>query len=611
MQPNSSSTSQSYSARDGWFIDPRGRHTLLKGVNLGGSSKLPASPDGSTHLGVDFEGWADVSFVGRPFALEEADRHLDRLVHWGFNAVRLLTTWEAIEHRGPGEYDEEYLDFFREVVVRARARGILVFIDPHQDVWSRWTGGDGAPYWCFDWAGLLPEHFVRAGAVALNDFNWPSSSRRSPVASMWTLFFAGDIYCPELTGVQQRLQDHYIAAVCALAERLTDLDNVLGYDTLNEPSYGYLGQGADLVRRQGWGFRPDPFSMLDHLAVADGVRVETETAEVLDPHGLSVWRGGCPWRRAGVWDLDDDGRPRLTDAGYFTRFEGREVSPWRDFAVPFIQRFREAVRRIHPDCFIFIEGPPTDILTHWNDSDPLICNARHWYDVVTLSSRRFDPDAYVAFGERACGAAEIAAIHTKQLAGLQEINRQHMGNPPMLIGEFGIPFEMNDGAAYESRDYRAQTAALDANYRAMEATLLDSALWNYTADNTHARGDRWNEEDLSIFSLDDQEDESDIDSGGRAIAAFCRPVLRHAAGRPVRMGFDCETRRFELVIEADPSLAERSELYVPRLHYPWGVGVETSAGKAELDAERQILVWDAEGSTGQISLTLEPLPEPE
>ena len=146
-----------YTARDGWFIDPLGRRTLLRGVNLGGSTKVPFSPDGATHLGTDFEHWADVSFVGRPFPLEEADEHLGRLAHWGFNVLRLLVTWEAIEHRGPGQYDEAYLDYVRAVVKKAREHGLLVFIDPHQDVWSRWTGGDGAPFWCFEWAGTGPE----------------------------------------------------------------------------------------------------------------------------------------------------------------------------------------------------------------------------------------------------------------------------------------------------------------------------------------------------------------------------------------------------------------------------------------------------------------------
>ena len=30
--------------------------------------------------------------------------------------------------------------------------------------------------------------------------------------------------------------------------------------------------------------------------------------------------------------------------------------------------------------------------TPWDDPDPLVCNARHWYDVMSLITRAFDPE---------------------------------------------------------------------------------------------------------------------------------------------------------------------------------------------------------------------------
>ncbi|MDO8056509.1 MAG: hypothetical protein Q6361_06575, partial [Candidatus Hermodarchaeota archaeon] len=58
------------SIENGWFIDKAGRKVLLRGVNLGGSSKVPMTPNGATHLPTDFTN-LDVSFVGRPFPLRE------------------------------------------------------------------------------------------------------------------------------------------------------------------------------------------------------------------------------------------------------------------------------------------------------------------------------------------------------------------------------------------------------------------------------------------------------------------------------------------------------------------------------------------------------------
>jgi hypothetical protein len=602
-----------YRAAGGWFLDPQGRRTLLRGVNLGGSSKVPARPDGTTHHGVDFASWADVSFVGRPFPLADADRHLARIAHWGFDVLRLLVTWEGIEHAGPGRYDESYLDYVREVARRAGEHDLLVFIDPHQDVWSRFTGGDGAPYWCFEWAGLVPENFVAARAVRLHAFDWPSNYESVPVSHMWTLFLGGDRYCPELAGVQHRLQDHYIRALCALAERLADLPNVLGYDTFNEPGGGYIGRGEDLARTRTFFEDPrrePPWSPLERLAAGDGLRVEGADGRVLDPNGLSLWRGGCPWRRAGVWDADAKGHPVLTDPEFFRRGMGADDPPvraWGNFMVPFVHRLRTALRRVHPECFVFLEGSPRELETPWDDPDPLVCNARHWYDVTTLATRRFDPAAYKSLSGRVvAGADAIAGEFTRQLRGLARISQRTMGNPPMLIGEFGIPYEMNDAAAYADGDYALHELLLDANYRALEENLLCSTQWNYTADHSHALGDRWNQEDLSIFSPDDQRDPGDLDSGGRAVRAFCRPYALHSAGTPTRMRFDLATRSFELVLEADPRCAAPSEVYVPRLHYPRGVRAEVSAGETTHEASRQRLLWHLSGASGIHFLRLAP-----
>ena len=187
-----------------WFVDEHGRKTLLRGVNFTASSKLPVAPNGATHIKTDFMDHKNVSFIDHPVSLKEAEEHFTRLKHWGFNCLRFLVTWEAIEHAGPKQYDTEFLDYIEEVLKIAGEKGFYVFIDPHQDCWSRMSGGDGAPGWTFEKVGLDFTKFYDAGAAWVMQYRydpkdpkayppmfWSQSRSQFGCATMFTLFFGG------------------------------------------------------------------------------------------------------------------------------------------------------------------------------------------------------------------------------------------------------------------------------------------------------------------------------------------------------------------------------------------------------------------------------------
>jgi hypothetical protein len=160
-----------------------------------------------------------------------------------------------------------------------------------------------------------------------------------------------------------------------------------------------------------------------------------------------------------------------------------------------------------------------------------------------------------------------------------------MGGIPALIGEFGIPFDLNGGRAYRSGDFTRQIQALDASFQAMDANLLSATLWNYTADNSNAHGDQWNGEDLSIFSRDQQTDPGDVNSGARALAAFARPYARKTAGEPLSMRYDVYSGRFEFSFRHDPAVGAPSEICVPQAAYPRGCRVSVSDGEYQIDSQ--------------------------
>lgn len=601
-------------AVEGRFVDAYGREVLLRGVNLGGDCKLPF-PDGGTHLPSDFSDHRSVSFVGRPFPLEEADGHLARIVSWGFNCLRLLVTWEAIEHEGPGRYDAAYLDYIAAVARRAEAHGLAMFIDMHQDVWSRMTGGDGAPGWIFEKLGLDFTRFDVAGAAHVMQhrydyaradsrqednypmMSWARNYRMPANGIVWTAFFAGALLTPdwlvEGENVQHYLQRHYLGAMAALAERLADNMAVIGFDTLNEPNPGWVGQAMSAPQLAASREAPTPvragpcWTPFTALQAASGMVVtlpmlapgadgamEIVGEQSVNPGGVSIWLDGIvdPYAAAGAWGGVDGGACAV-DEDFFRIAGGHTIDPDADLLLPFFHRVADTLRAIDPDWLIFAEVVPYQ-LSHGRGFPEGMpersVNASHWYDVEILWKKCFDS---------AAGSAALRARYVDEIGRLfGAADPTHA--MPRLMGEFGIPYDLEEGRAYarwaagaRGEDiWASHEAALTAMYDAIDTLRISSTQWNYTASNSNDLriGDGWNQEDLSIFSPDQMADGSD---GARGRKGFARPYVRRAQGRIASMRFDAEAVRFEAAIDADPAIGAPSEIVVPEAHFPGEIAV--------------------------------------
>ncbi len=604
-----------------FFKDDEGRVLHLRGVNLGGSSKVPYTPNGATYLREHFYEHRTVSFIGRPFPLEQADEHLQRLKAWGLTFLRFIITWEAIEHAGPGIYDEAYLDYITEVIKKAGEHGFVIFIDPHQDVWSRFSGGDGAPGWTFEKVGLNIETFKETGAAIVHQTHgdpfprmvWPTNNSKLAAATLFTLFFGGNDFAPatQIDGIpaQDYLQTHYLNAVKQVAMRVKDMPHVLGYDSLNEPSHGYIGAAnlTEFVGRLKIGACPTPYqSMLLGMGHKQTVGEWTltplgarQTQEVtIDPRGTTAWLPGyeCLWKQNGVWDIDSQGQPHLLRPHHFAKAHGRPINFGHDYLRPFINRYAAGIREVHPNAIMFVEADAISDsgIPQWGKDDAQnIVYAPHWYDALTLLTKQFRSGFTLDIRNMrpVVGKEAVQKAFNAQLKHRKDEAQQLMGDVPVVIGEVGIPYDLNNKRGLYTGDYRQQVAAMNASMTALEANLLNFTLWNYTADNTHERGDLWNDEDLSIFSEDDRRNPKNIHSGGRALQAVVRPYARATAGTPVRMSFNIETGVFEYIFRHDKTVLAPTEFFIPNYQYPQGYRVEVGDGEYEIQRETQTLLY--------------------
>ncbi|KAF1784625.1 Glycoside hydrolase, family 5, conserved site [Phytophthora cactorum] len=525
------------SIKDGHFVDQHGRVALLRGVNS--AARHTDDQDMSNF----FDGAASVSFIG-PL---------------GSHFLRFIVTWEAIEHAGPGQIDHEYLKYIRAVVEKAADYNMQVYIDPHQDVWSRWTGGDGAPMWTLECIGFEPRNFKPTKAALCLEtcglpaskfpkMIWPTNYGKLACATMFTLFWAGKKYAPKCyvdgVQIQEYLQSHYLDSLVALAEALKGLANVVGFGTMNEPSSGFIGV-KDLTK-SGIAQDVDVWNS----GIMTLIRGKPSKVEIVDPKGVRAWKEGfgCVWKEAG-------GKPQLLKPDYFSG-----VDFGKEFYVPFAKKFTKRLQQGFPNAMIFVEMPPVDFgdmefpqIT--NEDIPNAVNAMHWYDGITLLTTTWRSYFTVDF------ATGKPAFGNK---ALRSFGRKKMNNAPTLIGETGIPYNMNDARAYISGDYSAQIEAMDNTISNLESQLL-----SYTY--------LWNLEDLSISSPDSEA--LAVRLAGGHTRRFARPYARKITGVPLKSTFTMATAEYVLeYVSVNSETSAPTEIYVPYVHYPGGYRVTSSDG---------------------------------
>ncbi|KAG8944838.1 hypothetical protein FRC04_001371 [Tulasnella sp. 424] len=583
----------------GNFLDSTGRVLILRGVNLSGSSK--AACDRPSYELEDFWETAEnggESFVGRPLNLEDgsADVHLARLRGWGFNVIRYVVTWEALEHAGPRQYDYEFMDYTVAVLRKIKEYGFRVYMDPHQDVWSRFSGGSGAPYWTLPACGLNPRNFSASmSAIIHSEYPLPTSPEPESLPAMiwstnynrlisqtvWTLFFAGRMYAPKCIidgiNIQDWLQQHFVAAFGLLADRIKEAgdlydDCVFAWDSMNEPGEGFLGLANlnETPKHQALKKGPTP-TPIQSLRLGTGVPQTVENFDfgamgpsrngtvTIDPAGRSVWSepstevdgvnqrwgwkrdsdwelGTCVWALHGVWEPSSGQAlipdyfaftrkdPKLGQDGEETKGPGLPVDFVPDFWRPFWRKYVRRIRQAHPEAVWFIQ-PPVFVQPAPLEEEELRGRAAysaHYYDGLTLMTRHwnwFNADALgllrgkykTTIAAVKIGNAAIRASLRSQLSILKEDPIEILGPYPTLIGEIGVPMEMDgkraygytDGGKYKG-DYGQQVKALDASLNGADGpNAMSYTTWTYCPDNNHQWGDGWNLEDLSLWSADD------------------------------------------------------------------------------------------------------------
>jgi hypothetical protein len=409
--------------RDGY-----GREVVLRGFNVSGESKL------AENGGLPFASVADAG------ASAAAMRRLT-----GANTVRFLITWAYSEPR-PGVIDHGYLDKVAGQLGAFLDNGFHVFVDWHQDLYSRhlfnsgsWYTGDGAPQWviaaggypaescgiCLQWGQNMTQN--TAVTTAIRDF-WHN---RTISTSAGTL------------GVQDEFLRQAGISLAYLKSRLTasQFAGVLGVDPFNEPFPGSYDSG------------------------------QTSTA----------------WERDLLWPFYQKFRTVMDDAGWSAKPAMVEPNPFWNINIPFSNQ---------PGGFSAVSGMGTRYVFN-----------THFYDAAELSglfmwgnasSGRYSTDfATVRQRAAALGTAAIVTEFGSPLSG------NISGKTPSV---FKALFQSLDS----TRAGSSWWSAPDSSGTVLSGTMWQwdiysgrhHELMNGNPNKVLTGADAWNDEDFSVVAQD-------------------------------------------------------------------------------------------------------------
>lgn len=308
----------------------------------------------------------------------------------GFSIIRLGFVWDAVEPE-PGRYNEKLLDTLGGILDQCAANGVYAYLDIHQDCYSSYCKGDGAPAWATMTDGFKPR---------TPKFVWAEGYFFSrAVQRAFDNFWNNREY--EGRGIQDRFADLWKL----LAERFKDKPALFGFDFLNEPYPGTDGGKvfrkiiakcvrvtlADKAIRRG-------------KLIKDALRKDTRI-RVLDQYTGEIF---C----------------KITGAGYklISKFDREKYSP-------FLNKMTSAVREVTNEGIVFIDN------SYWSNigipcsNRPIEVNGKreekqcfspHGYDLMV------DTPAYKYASNSRVGAIFAEHKRTQERLGV-----------PVLVGEWG------------------------------------------------------------------------------------------------------------------------------------------------------------------------------
>jgi uncharacterized membrane protein HdeD (DUF308 family) len=522
-----------------WFNDNQGRYLLFRGVNFASRTKLapylPIAPLETKNL----------SQLNLKEEIKSVEPELDRLKDLGFNIVRLLISWKAIEPRPNPNPDEllpegkQYLTYIKEIIDELHARNLYVFLDFHQDIAHEVYGGDGFP----DWALATDKEHKLPEPSNVRDKKWMIKYvTNKSVKNTLTSFWRNDL---THTGERENKLEHFPVrthlekTIGQTAKFFRSLNNgaghpaILGIEPFNEPN------PVGLPKEQ---FEQD--FLVDYYR-----NVDLEIRK-FDPDVFIFMEPNVGWTIPS--SKGQEGNKNVLDLFSSGPFSAKDA-----FNMNLVENMMVEGKVDSKQLITFLPKNLSSVSTFARNGVLSV----HFYDMMAIAT------SFMKIPENMYRYKREFPLIFAQLANAA----RERGLIPFLT-EFGGSQETEEVGEY-----------LNLHYEQIEAHLLNATIWNYDLYNTKEGKDNWNLENFSLLGPN---------RTPRNLDAVARPFPMRSSAEPVVLFFDIESKYATIVLKGKVVEAP-TVIYIPfNIHYAPEFSVwATTSKQIKWDKDNQLLYW--------------------
>jgi uncharacterized membrane protein HdeD (DUF308 family) len=514
-----------------WFRDKEKRYVLFRGVNFGSRSKMPP------YLPIAPLDVHDISKLDLKKEIDSVKSELDLMKNLGFNIIRLLISWKAIEPRPNSNLEEllpegkKYLEHMKIIIDELYARNLYVILDFHQDIANEVYGGDGFP----DWAVAIDEEHEKPKAPTKPDKKWQfkymiNKSLKETLKSFWE---------NDLTNLDEGLKNYPVR---------THLEKTIGqtvkfFKSLN----GGLGHPAIIAVEPFNEPHPSTIPKKDFEVkfLVDYYRNVNSEIEKFDKSLFIFIEPRVDW----IMPTDTGGMP--------AKYGASPLEVKSKFGMDFIKNVMVDKKLVTKKLETYLPSNLHSISRFGNNG----VLSFHYYDTMAVAS------SFVKIPE---------SLYTYKIEF------------PMLFSQLSqaaterglIPFITEFGAFQEAEQIRDY---LDLQYDQIEALLLNATIWNYDLYNTEEGKDNWNYENYSLLGPD---------RTPRNVDAVARPYPMRSSAEPSLIFFDIDSKYASIVLKGKVVTDEPTIIYIPfDIHYSPEFTVWATSNELKWDKVNNLLYW--------------------